>query len=158
MKRLYPVIFIAVFVLILNGCTGIGTKDNRVGESTNNSVSVAAKKDLALALEDIKRGETRRAAKRLEALTKNYESTDEWFEQSVLTVLALQYLDLGFRNDFLRTSELLKGSVGKESMMAPETQYVLQISQAMQNQAASELPGYGYDPRLGQAINDLLSE
>ena len=160
-KMRHPFLFltIAVFAAGLGGCAGsrdITRAEVASFDAEHAAASEEVRAGIDLALADRDRGDGRSAAGRLETLLGSYESPDQAFEKAVLTALALQYLELGFRDDFLHAADRLEGHVSGYAMVAPETQYVLHLAQAMRGEPVTPIEARGQDPRLTQAIDDLL--
>jgi hypothetical protein len=90
----------------------------------------------------------------LERALEDYSG--DTFEQSTLTVLALVHLEHGNREAFLDTAERLEARIGNREYIPQETQFVMTVAAAMNEEPRSELPGRGYDAAMGRSVYGLL--
>jgi len=161
MKTLSLLTNLTILTAALSGCAGVPERaqpEPVVPAQSQPDFSGVVQRQIDQALAEHKEGNVRGSAARLEALLDHYRSADGGMERAVLTTLALEYLELGYRDDFLRTADSLRQDVNPNVTLAPDSQYVIEIAQAMERQPQAAVQARGYDPRLARAVSDLLQD
>ena len=156
-------VYLLFYLILLGGCASNGITpyyhkpvDTIEFGKPIQGQHAGVQSDLQSAITFAKQGDATQAARLFEHLAKTYTSDDWYFEQALLTAAALQFLQQGYRKDFLRVTNTLELTVSKTSRLNRTQQYVLQVARAMNSKTLHDIPGQYHDPRLTEVLTDLL--
>ncbi|MCG8054864.1 MAG: hypothetical protein JAY94_04190 [Candidatus Thiodiazotropha endolucinida] len=158
-------LFLTLLAFLLNGCIGGNANVRSDAKSGHVSVGKANHSEMAQVqqqIETLLQGEGIQTAtqRRVEwsRLLRSYTSRNGQFELAILTAMALDQLAEDQRHAFLRTAGEIRDRIDQDTALAPETELVLALAQAMGE--TSDTP-YNPNPDKGRitlAVERLLGE
>jgi hypothetical protein len=168
MASLNPItnlLLLTLLAFLLNGCIGGNANVRPDAKSGHVSVGKANHSEMAPVqqqIETLLQGEGIQTAtqRRVEwsRLLRSYTSRNGQFELAILTAMALDQLAEDQRHAFLRTAGEIRDRIDQDTALAPETELVLALAQAMGE--TSDTP-YNPNPDKGRitlAVERLLGE
>ncbi|MCG8050170.1 MAG: hypothetical protein JAZ15_03125 [Candidatus Thiodiazotropha endolucinida] len=165
LKPTKNLLLVALLSFLLNGCIGGNANVRPDAKSGHVSVGKVNHSDMASVqqqIETLLQGEGIQTAtqRRVEwsRLLRSYTSQNDQFELAIMTAMALDQLAEDQRHAFLRTAGRIRDRIDQDTALAPETELVLALAQAMGE--AGDTP-YNPNPDKGRitlAVERLLGE
>jgi hypothetical protein len=149
--------------LLLAGCLGNNVRPDAkqgyvsVGRVNHSDMaSVQAQIEDLLVGEGIQTATQRRVA--WSRLLRSYESSDGRFELAVLTAMAMDQLAADQRHAFLRTAAQIRDRVDEDTGLAPETEAVLALADALGKPGDPPYNPHRDKGRVTHAVENLLAD